>query len=487
MNFKKNALKTAIAAAGIAGTSMSMAGTWAPAAAPLFATEIFGTGNTGSLIVGDAVYTLGANVTNGTQNVTFTLTGATWGDNGLTNASIVYTNSCTQAQGGKTDAMTFTLVDGGANTQSTASFRATSIGITATAAARINDTISLVYNVSGVTSLGTATTTSGPTLAFGITDTVGNVDSAGTATIIASSVEATSLAATATPAGLSKIDVSNGTTQFTTPGAGAGGGTLAFDAGSFIINDAALAANGVTSNSPTFWNAGTASSDAAVTATTVTLTGDFAASLGVDTNLDANTAQGEGVTLSGCQNVNATTLTATTATFSLTGAQTLAALNTACDVTINVDGTTVIPEFTPALSVAVDYALATVVDEALSANLAAVTKDGSTAAANLLLNPTGAYDNFIRVSNASAVSGAVFATLYNDAGTSVTFTLIPSLAANASSDLISVDTLYASAQAADATFDVGTGKLRGSFTGEFANLSVQNISTSTDGTTFFTF
>ncbi|MFL2504250.1 MAG: hypothetical protein ACJ0Q2_04100 [Candidatus Azotimanducaceae bacterium] len=484
MNFKKNALKTAIAAAGIAGSSMSMAGTWAPAAAPLFATENFGANNTGALVVGNAVYTLGTSVANGSQNIIYTLTGGTWGGNGLTSASVVFTNTCTAAQGGKTDAMTFALVDGGANTDNTAQFRVTTAGAGATGGTRVNDTITLVYNVQGVTSLGAATTTGGPTLAFSIGDTVGNVDTSGAATVIASSIVGTTIAGVATAAGDSKIDVSAGTTQFTAPTAG-GGGTLSFDAGSFTITDNGGAANGVEDDGATIWQAGT--TDSAVTATTVTLTGDFSASVGVDTDLDGNTAEGEGVTISGCLNANATTLTATTATFSLTNANTLAALNTACDININVDGATVIPEFTPALTVAVDYTGATLTDEALALNLAAVAKDGSTAAANLLLNPTGTYDNFIRVSNASAVAGSVFATVYNDSGESVTFTLITSLGAQSSSDLISVEDLYASAQAADATFDVGTGKLRGSFTGEFANINVQNISTSTDGTTFFTF
>ena len=104
-----------------------------------------------------------------------------------------------------------------------------------------------------------------------------------------------------------------------------------------------------------------------------------------------------------------------------------------------------------------------------------------------MLNPAGAYDNFIRVTNTGSVAGSVFATISNDAGDSVTFTLTSSLAAGGSTDLISVGTFYESAQAADATFDVGTGKLRGAFTGEFAGIDVQNISTSTDGTTFFTF
>ena len=483
MNFKKNALKTAIAAAGVAGSSLSMAGTWAPATAPVFATEIFGPNNTAQLQVGNAVYTTGTAIANGSQNIVYTLTGATWGGNGLTSASVVYTNSANQASGGKTNAMTFALVDGGANTDSTAEFRVTTAGTT-TGGAIAGDNITLVYNIAGVTSLGTATATGGPTLAFEIKDTVGKVDTTGAATAIAASANGTGITSTASTTGASKIDVTNGTSIFTTP-VGAGGGTLAFDAGSFTITDLNGAANGVQVDGTVPWQAGV--NDAAVTATTVTITGDFTASLGVDTDADGNTAEGEGVTLSGCVTANATTLTADTATFSLSTGQTVAAVNTACDVTINVDGTTVIPEFTPALTVAVDYATATLTDDSLSANLAALTKDGSTAAANLLLNPDGAYDNFIRVSNTGSVAGAVFATLYNDSGDAVTFTLIDSLAGNGSSDLISVDTLYSSAQAADATFDVGTGKLRGSFTGEFAGISVQNISTSTDGTTFFTF
>ena len=93
MNFKKNALKTAIAAAGVAGSSLSMAGTWAPAAAPVFATEIFGPNNTAQLQVGNAVYTTGTAIANGSQNIVYTLTGATWGGNGLTSASVVYTNA----------------------------------------------------------------------------------------------------------------------------------------------------------------------------------------------------------------------------------------------------------------------------------------------------------------------------------------------------------------------------------------------------------
>ena len=62
-----------------------------------------------------------------------------------------------------------------------------------------------------------------------------------------------------------------------------------------------------------------------------------------------------------------------------------------------------------------------------------------------------------------------------------------SLAAGNSADLISVAELVAAVQASDATFTVGTGKLRASIEGEFAGIAVQNVSVSTDGTTFFTF
>ena len=58
---------------------------------------------------------------------------------------------------------------------------------------------------------------------------------------------------------------------------------------------------------------------------------------------------------------------------------------------------------------------------------------------NLLLNPTGAYDNFVRVTNGGTVAGAVFVTMLNDSGDSVTFNFNSgaALAAGASSDLVS--------------------------------------------------
>ncbi len=476
MNFKKNAIKTAVGVAAMSGVAAAQAGTWAATSgAPVFATELFGTGTTAIISPTTGVYTLGTDIATGNQQVNVTLAGGTWGA-ALTSGSLVYANNG-DGDGNDNGAATIALVEGGTTTDSTASFR-----ITTGTALENQDTFTLTYTIGGAQGLSSATTTAGPTLAFTISDTLGNADTAGAAAVVASSANAVTLAqaAAGTPA---NIDVTSGSVQFTDAGDGT---TLSMDLGGFTLTGATAREDGNDANFVI--NA----SDALVTSTTVTVTGDFAASLGVDTDLDGVTTEGEGVTISGCGlgTVAATTLTATTATFALTSANaaTAAAAGTECTINMLVDGTTVINPSTPSMSVAVDYTTAGYADEASSGALASVAKNGSTANANILLNPAGTYDNFIRVSNGGSVAGAVTVQLFNDSGDSVSFALLDAdLAAGASTDLISVATLYASAQAADATFDVGSGKLRGVFTGAFSGLSVQNISTSTDGTTFFTF
>jgi len=478
MNFKKNAIKTAVGVAAMSGVAAVQAGTWAPTSgAPVFATELFGTGTTAVLTPTTGIYTLGTDIATGNQQVNVTLAGGTWGA-ALTSGSLVYTNN---GDGDNTTngVATIALVAGGTTTDTTASFR-----ITTGTALETADTFTLTYTIGGPQGLSTATTTAGPTLAFTISDTLGNADTAGAAGVVASSANAVTLTQGATAAAsAANIDVTSGSVQFTDAGDGT---TLSMDLGGFTLAGATAREDGNDANFVI--NA----SDALVTSTTVTVTGDFAASLGVDTDLDGVTTEGEGVTISGCGlgTVAASTLTETTATFALTSANaaTAAAAGTECTINMLVDGTTVINPSTPSLSVAVDYTTAGYADEASSGTLAAVAKNGSTASANLLLNPTGVYDNFVRVSNGGTVAGAVTVQLFNDSGDSVSFALQDTdLAAGASTDLISIATLYASAQAADATFDVGTGKLRGVFTGAFSGISVQNISTSTDGTTFFTF
>jgi len=225
------------------------------------------------------------------------------------------------------------------------------------------------------------------------------------------------------------------------------------------------------------------------------ITGDFAAALAFstsDTLGDTITTTNDGVVLSNCLagNTNATTLTADTATFTLSAAnvQAIGTTNSGtCNFTMNVDGTTLLTPSTYTATASIDYTTAGLVDEAFTGAMTTTAKNGSSVPIPLLLNPDGAYDNFVRITNGGTVTGKVFVTLTNDSGESATGTLLESLAAGNSADLISVAELVTAVQASDATFTVGTGKLRASIEGEFAGIAVQNVSVSTDGTTFFTF
>lgn len=122
-------------------------------------------------------------------------------------------------------------------------------------------------------------------------------------------------------------------------------------------------------------------------------------------------------------------------------------------------------------------------------------KNGSSTTKNLVLNPTGAYKNFLRVTNTSTITGDVSFSLINDSGSAVNNVTLASIAGQTSSSLaggasttmIDVADLYAAAQAALATFDVGTGKLRVTVSGNFGTMDVQNITTATDNTSFDTF
>ena len=122
-------------------------------------------------------------------------------------------------------------------------------------------------------------------------------------------------------------------------------------------------------------------------------------------------------------------------------------------------------------------------------------KNGSSVTQNLVLNPTGAFKNFLRITNTSTISGDISFTLINDSGESVNSVALGSIAGQSSSALaggnsttmIDVADLYAAAQATLATFDVGTGKLRVTVSGNFGSMDVQNITTATDNTSFDTF
>jgi hypothetical protein len=124
-----------------------------------------------------------------------------------------------------------------------------------------------------------------------------------------------------------------------------------------------------------------------------------------------------------------------------------------------------------------------------------LAKNGDSQTLNLLLTPGGNFKNFVRISNTSSIAGDVTFSLINDSGDTVSGVALSSvsgqtgssLSGQSSTGLISVDDLYAAAQAKDATFDAGTGKLRMTVSGNFQSIDVQNISTSNDNNSFDTF
>ena len=134
-------------------------------------------------------------------------------------------------------------------------------------------------------------------------------------------------------------------------------------------------------------------------------------------------------------------------------------------------------------------------NEATDLTLFSHAKNGSTSTKHLVLNPTGNYKNFLRITNTSTITGDVSFSLINDSGETVNAVALSavegqstsSLAGGNSTTMIDVADLYAAAQATLATFDVGTGKLRVTVSGNFGTMDVQNITTATDNTSFDTF
>ena len=132
--------------------------------------------------------------------------------------------------------------------------------------------------------------------------------------------------------------------------------------------------------------------------------------------------------------------------------------------------------------------------ESTDVTLGAHAKNGSSSTLRLVLNPNGSFKNFLRITNTTTIAGDVSFALRNDSGTqvqnialgSVSGQSSSSLGGNNSTSMIDVADLYAAAQAADATFDVGSGKLQVTVSGNFGGLDVQNITTATDNTSFDT-
>ncbi len=457
-----------------------MAGTWAPSGgAPAFASEIFGTGSDATVLSPTtAVYTMAATPGGGSAfNVTYTLSGATWGA-ALTSGSLAFNDA--DASG---SAASVTLTSGGTGTDSTAVFRVdVNTSITA------GDTFTLTYDIDGASSL--ASTTNTVTLGVTLVDVLGNVDTVGAAGAVATSAQGTALSSAAT-AGNPAIDVTLNSTLFV-------GSLTSIQLGSIGLADGAA----VEDDGATAW--ATNGGDAAVTALTVTVNGGFAASIGVDTDANAATADGVFIDLNnnGAYNAGeeADTLTSTTATFNLTGAEaaTVEALGTAgTDIYMVVDGTTPIEVSNPTVDISVDWTNATYADSSSTGNaLAAVVKNGSQDRVEFALTPGGAFSNFIRITNPSSTSGSVFLTVTDDAGNSSSIDLgdvagqSTTLGAGASTSLIDINDIAAATTGLDTS---NSGKLRIDINAEFGatgtttGVYATSVTVSTDGTTFSTF
>ena len=146
--------------------------------------------------------------------------------------------------------------------------------------------------------------------------------------------------------------------------------------------------------------------------------------------------------------------------------------------------------------------------------LSVLEKNGTTARANFLLTPGGAFKNFVRITNPSSIDGRVFVRLTNDAGESAAFDLgditvnnggndeqlTAELPAGSATPLIEVGELFAAATGPGSDnpdFDVVGGpkadKMRLEVEGEFGEkgtpsaIRLDVLSVSNDNQSFFQF
>lgn len=141
------------------------------------------------------------------------------------------------------------------------------------------------------------------------------------------------------------------------------------------------------------------------------------------------------------------------------------------------------------------------VDSTVTGDLASLERNGSRAEINMLLDPNGAFKNFVRITNPSNIDGRVFLELINDDGVSEQFNLNDvavngvsqpeSLAAGASTRLIPMSSIVEAAGIT--TVDNARNKFRLIVDGEFgetdqpSGVRLENVTLATDNTTFSTF
>jgi hypothetical protein len=169
-------------------------------------------------------------------------------------------------------------------------------------------------------------------------------------------------------------------------------------------------------------------------------------------------------------------------------------------VCVTVDGETVIEES--------DYTVTWTgtantgyVDKTVTGELSSLSRNGSRAEINMLLDPNSDFRNFVRITNPSSIDGRVFLELINDDGVSESFNLNDivvngtaqpaSIAGGASTRLIPMSAIVNAAGVA--TVSSARNKFRlvvdGEFgeTGETSGVRLENVTLATDNSTFSTF
>ena len=154
--------------------------------------------------------------------------------------------------------------------------------------------------------------------------------------------------------------------------------------------------------------------------------------------------------------------------------------------TVTIDDSPVTVSFTGTATAGFDASSST-----STISLSPLAKNGSSATANFALTPGGVFNNYVRISNTSGVTGTVYITLYEDDGTaSSPFTLSAvdasysdALAGQASSAQMTIQQLF-DASGLTAGY---TGKLRVVAEGEFSSIDIQTYTVSLDGNNFSTF
>lgn len=399
------------------GIGSAQAGTFANGPFPagsVLASEIFGTGSNlntfpagGALAKVTAVYTMAATPGAGAWAlVNFTLTNATF-STAVVPGDLVYSVPAS---------VTIVQTAGGTSGSSTVQFRVDWV-----APGAVGDTLTLTYDLKGL---------NGSTVALGISMTQAGdpVDSAGSINVFTVSNGSTEAVSTVSVAAGTFIDVAQDRKQFII------GGVNNFDSiiGDFTFTDngplqpGSVAAQPAPLDAWTFANLGAGGyAGATGTDVTLTLTGDFNASIAAPGNIYIVPVAGV--------NINATTVTPTTAVFTLPAARVALGDFTGTNVIrMAVDGVTAIDEGAATVAGTVNFRTTngTYLNDSFSGTLYDLRNNGSTCFLyNIPSSSNAGARAYVRIINDSTVNGRIRATLTLNDGTAYTDVLVPELPA----------------------------------------------------------